>query len=62
MMLFTDHDMHNLLASSLKTATLDQSGWHDPGDGPGSVEGAYVKWLTFSDNEKSVVEDITCIS
>ena len=55
MMLFTDHDMHNLLASSLKTATLDQSGWHDPGDGPESAEGAYINWLTFSDNEKSVV-------
>jgi carbonic anhydrase len=61
MMLFRNHDMHNLLASSLKTATLDQSGWHDPGDGPGSVEGAYVNWLTFSDNEKSVVEDVTRI-
>jgi carbonic anhydrase len=61
MMLFTDHDMHNLLASSLKTATLDQSGWHDPGDGPGSAEGAYINWLTFSDNEKSVVEDVARI-
>ena len=61
MLLFTDNDMHKLLASSLKTATLDQSGWHDPGDGPGSVEGTYIKWLTFSDNAKSVVEDVTRI-
>ena len=50
MMLFTDNDMHQLLASSLKTATLDQAGWHDSSDGFGSAEGTYVKWLTFSDN------------
>src|SRR5438034_5908497 len=57
MLLFTNDDMRNLLASSLKTATLDQSGWHDSGDGPGSAEGAYVNWLTFSVDAKSVVED-----
>jgi carbonic anhydrase len=61
MLLFTDNDMHRLLASSLKTATLDQAGWHDPGNGVGSAEGTYVKWLTFSDNAKSVVEDVTRI-
>jgi carbonic anhydrase len=58
MLLFTDHDMRNLLASSLKTATLDQGGWHDSDEGPGSTEGNYVNWLTFSDNAKSVVEDV----
>ena len=36
MLLFTDDDMRKLLASSLKTATLDQSGWHDSGPRPGS--------------------------
>ncbi|HXC15684.1 MAG TPA: carbonic anhydrase [Stellaceae bacterium] len=61
MLLFTDDDMHNLLASSLKTATLDQTGWRDSGDGPGSAEGTFIKWLTFSDNAKSVVEDVTRI-
>jgi carbonic anhydrase len=50
--------MRNLLSSSLKTATLDQSGWHDSGQGPGSAEGNYINWLTFSDNAKSVVEDV----
>src|SRR4030088_2166887 len=39
MLFFTDEVMRNLLASSLKTATLDQSGWRDSGDGPGSAEG-----------------------
>src|SRR5712671_5197025 len=33
MLLFTNDDMRNLLASSLKTATLDQSGWRDSGEG-----------------------------
>ena len=50
MLLFTNDDMRRLLASSLKTARLDQSGWHDAGQGPGSTEGNYVNWLTFSDN------------
>jgi carbonic anhydrase len=58
MLLFTNDDMRNLLASSLKTATLDQSGWHDSGQGAGSTEGNYVNWLTFSDNTKSVTEDV----
>jgi carbonic anhydrase len=58
MLLFTNDDMRNLLASSLKTATLDQSGWGDSGEGPGSTEGGYINWLTITDNAKSVVEDV----
>jgi carbonic anhydrase len=55
---FTDEIMRNLLASSLKTASRDASGWHDSGDGPGSAEGEYIDWLTFRDNARSVVEDV----
>jgi hypothetical protein len=29
--------------------------------GPGSTEGDYINWLTFSDNAKSIVEDVTRI-
>ena len=58
MELFTDDIMRQLLASSLKTATLDPSGWRDSGEGPGSPEGHYINWLTFSDNAQSVVEDV----
>ncbi len=58
MELFTNDIMRNLLASSLKTATLDHSGWRDSGEGPGSPEGHYIHWLTFSDNAQSVVEDV----
>ena len=58
MELFTNDIMRQLLASSLKTATLDHSGWRDSGEGPGSPEGHYINWLTFSDNAQSVVEDV----
>ncbi|MGB5734814.1 MAG: carbonic anhydrase [Thiohalocapsa sp.] len=58
---FTDEVMRGLLASSLKTSSVDATGWHDSGDGPGSTEGNYVDWLTISDNAASVVEDVTRI-
>jgi carbonic anhydrase len=61
MELFTDDVMRRLLSSSLKTASLDQNGWRDSGQGSGSVEGHYINWLSFSDNTKSVVEDVTRI-
>ena len=55
---FSDEIMRSLLASSLKTASVDASGWHDSGDGPGSSEGNYIDWLTITDNARSVVEDV----
>ena len=58
---FTDDIMRDLLASSLKTATVDATGWHDSGEGPGSAEGHYIDWLTIKDNARSVVEDVTRI-
>jgi carbonic anhydrase len=61
MLLFTDDDMRKLLAQSLKTATLEPGGWRDPGAGPGSPEASYINWLTFSDNARSVTEDVTRI-
>ena len=61
MELFTNDIMGDLLSSSLKTASVDASGWHDSGQGPGSAEGRYINWLTIKDNAKSVVEDVTRI-
>ncbi|MEZ5326008.1 MAG: carbonic anhydrase [Verrucomicrobiales bacterium] len=58
MLTFTNEIMGDLLASSLKTASVDASGWHDSGDGPGSTDGKFVQWLTISDQEKSVIEDV----
>ncbi|MEP7274670.1 MAG: carbonic anhydrase, partial [Acidobacteriota bacterium] len=58
MALFTDEVMRGLLASSLKTASVDSSGWHDTGQGPGSTEGDFVDWLTFKDEASSVATDV----
>src|SRR5215475_785882 len=55
MLLFTNDIMRGLLASSLKTASVDASGWHNSGDGPGSVEGAYINFLTIDNLAQSVV-------
>jgi carbonic anhydrase len=55
---FTNEIMTDLLKHSLETATVDASGWHDTGAGPGSPEGTYINWLTISDNARSVVEDV----
>jgi carbonic anhydrase len=55
---FTDEVMRGLLASSLKSASIDASGWHDSGEGPGSTEGTYIDWLTISDRSQAVVEDV----
>jgi len=55
---FTNDIMAGLLENSLETATVDASGWHDTGKGPGSPEGRYINWLTIADNAQSVVEDV----
>jgi carbonic anhydrase len=55
---FTDEIMRSLLARSLDAATVDASGWHDVGIGPGSMEGEFIEWLSFSDRNKSVVLDV----
>lgn len=55
---FDNDIMGSLLESSLETSSVDESGWHDHGAGPGSIEGKYRNWLTISDQEQSVVEDV----
>lgn len=54
---FTDEVMRKLLRSSLKTASVDASGWHDAGGG-GSPEGEHISWLTIPNQEQSVLEDV----
>ena len=61
MELFTNEIMSDLLASSLKTASIDASGWHDCGEGPGCTEGKYINWLTIKEQQASVLEDVTRI-
>jgi carbonic anhydrase len=55
---FTDDVMRKLLRSSLKTASVDASGWHDAGGGGGSPEGEHISWLTIPNQEQSVLEDV----
>ncbi len=55
---FNSEIMGNLLASSLKTASVDESGWHDSGKGPGTVDGKFIQWLTISDQAQRVTEDV----
>ena len=55
---FNNDIMGDLLESSLKTSSVDASGWHDSGDGPGTTEGKFIQWLTISDQAQSVTEDV----
>ena len=58
MLTFTDEIMRGLLAKSLKTASFDGNSWKDTGAGPGSTEGDFIDWLTFRDQNQSVVADV----
>lgn len=55
---FTNEIMSDLLASSLKTSSVDATGWHDGGEGPGSTDGKYINWLTIKNQADSVLEDV----
>ncbi|MDD2770251.1 MAG: carbonic anhydrase [Methylococcus sp.] len=55
---FTNEVMSDLLSKSLKTATVDASGWHDCCQGPGCTDGKYINWLTIKSQEESVLEDV----
>ncbi len=58
MELFNNEIMSDLLASSLKTASIDENGWHDCCEGHGSAEGRYINWLTIKEQAASVLEDV----
>ncbi len=58
MLLFTNEIISDLLSQSLKTATLDEAGWHDCCEGGGSHEGKFINWLTIKDQAASVLEDV----
>ena len=55
---FTDEVIRGLLGQSLETAELGADGFRDVGSGPGSAEGNYIDWLTISDRDQSVVDDV----
>jgi carbonic anhydrase len=55
---FTNEIMGDLLAQSLETAALGPDGFYDVGAGPGSAEGHNIDWLTITDRDQSVVDDV----
>ena len=58
MQYFTDEIIRDLLAQSLETATVDEKGWHDVGQGPGSDEAKFISFLTIKNLAASVIEDV----
>jgi len=61
MELFTDEIMHKLLSKSLKTATVDEKGWRNLEEDGGSVEAKFTTFLTFTNLQDSVTEDVSRI-
>jgi carbonic anhydrase len=55
---FSDAIMRDLLKSSLETAALGDTGFYDVGKGPGSSEADFIDWLTISDQQGAVVDDV----
>ena len=55
---FTNDIIRGLLESSLETAQLGPDGFTDVGEGPGSDAGKHIDFLTISDQEGAVVEDV----
>ena len=55
---FTNAQMGDLLEQSLETAQLGPDGFTDVGNGPGSPVGKEIDWLTITDQEQSVVDDV----
>ncbi len=55
---FNSEIMGELLSGSLKTASVDASGWHDCCEGGGTTDGKFIEWLTIGDQAKSVLADV----
>lgn len=58
MLLFNNKIISDLLSKSLETAVIDENGWRDIGRGPGSTEGDKIEWLTFTDEDQAVIDDV----
>jgi carbonic anhydrase len=58
MTLFTDEIMRNMLAKSLATATVDEKGWRNVTEEGGSNEADNISFLTISNQEQSVIDDV----
>lgn len=61
MELFTDDIIRGLLSKSLKTATVNEKGWRNVEEEGGSDEARFVPFLTITNLEASVTEDVVRI-
>jgi carbonic anhydrase len=61
MQFFTNQVMRGLLANSLETAELGADGFRDVGKGPGSRAAEYIEWLTVSNPQQAVTDDVSRI-
>jgi carbonic anhydrase len=55
---FTTEIMGDLLSGNLKTSSVDASGWRNSNTDGGTTDGKFINWLTISNQEKSVLEDV----
>ncbi len=55
---FTDDVIRDLLAKSLKTARVDELGWHNVTEEGGSDEDRFISFLTIRNLANSVTEDV----
>ncbi len=58
MMSITDEKIAELLAQSLEPASYGPDGFYDTGAGPGSPEGQFINWMTFTDATQCIVDDV----
>lgn len=56
---FSDDVMSSLLSKSIEPHTYPHL---EGGHGPGSTEGKFIKWQTFTDEQGSVIEDVNRIA
>ncbi|MET3925373.1 carbonic anhydrase [Devosia sp. 2618] len=58
MELFTTDILGSLLADNLSTASFSGTEWSNPQHGGGSPTGKYINWLTITEQEASVLDDV----
>ncbi|MCB5278593.1 MAG: carbonic anhydrase [Candidatus Cloacimonetes bacterium] len=61
MLTFTNKVIGDLLKGSLKSAEFDGQEWKNTSEEGGSEEGQYINFLSFSNLEKSVTDDVNRI-
>lgn len=58
MELFSNETIANLLADNLSTAEFDGTKWSNPKHGGGGAAGHFINWLTITEQEASVIQDV----